>query len=220
MLKKNISAIILSSFLVSNLFANDVVIDKNSEAGKIILTSDKEYKDYLLEISTNKNLEKLLYKQECDINMLKSAVAKLIQNVDRLNLDKQELEKIIRNIHKVDSEHKKIEKDIPKKEYIKEKKKECKKIYKEQDIKGSYIKYIPEKEFKVQTNNLEIYKIPNINSEKIELKLNKGDSFKSDKYTKAGWVYVKDSGWVKGYYLYPKVFQESFGEISLKEECK
>lgn len=221
MLKKNISAIILSSFLVGNLFANDIVIDKDSEAGKIILTSDKEYKDYLLKISTNKDLEKLLYKQECDINMLKTAVAKLIQNVDKLNLDKEKLEKITKDIKSIDTNQKFLEKKIPKKEIVVEEKKiECKKVYKEQNIAGSYIKYIPEREFKVQTNNLEVYKIPNISSEKIEITLNKGDSFKSDKYTKAGWVYVKNSGWVKGYYLYPKVLQEKTGELILTEECK
>lgn len=221
MLKKSLSVMVLSTLLAGNLLAKDIIIDKESEAGKIILTSDKEYKDYLLKISTHKNLEQLLYKQECDINMLKTAVAKLIQNVDRLNLDRKELSNITEDINKIDINQKILEKNIYKKENIKsEKKTECKKVYKETDIKGSYIKYIPEKEFKIQTNDLEVYKLPKINSEKTGLILKKGETFKSDKYTKAGWVYVKDSGWVKGYYLYPKVLQEKTDKIILTEECK
>lgn len=186
MLKKSLSVMVLSTLLAGNLLAKDIIIDKESEAGKIILTSDKEYKDYLLKISTHKNLEQLLYKQECDINMLKTAVAKLIQNVDRLNLDRKELSNITEDINKIDINQKILEKNIYKKENIKsEKKTECKKVYKETDIKGSYIKYIPEKEFKTQTNDLEVYKLPKINSEKTGLILKKGETFKSDKYTKA-----------------------------------
>lgn len=47
--------ILLSALLCGSLFAQDITIDKNSEAGKIILNADKEYKEYLIKLAEKVN---------------------------------------------------------------------------------------------------------------------------------------------------------------------
>ena len=58
------------------------------------------------------------------------------------------------------------------------------------------------KEYKIDTKKLNIHSSPNENSI-TEVELNRGEKIIVEKFTKEGWVKIKDGGWVKGYLLYP-----------------
>lgn len=228
--------VILSSLLLaSSIFANEIVIDKNSKTGQVILNSDKEYKEYLSKIYANKNLEDILYKHECDLNMLKEAVAKLILTIEKKGNIEKEVKTVSEDLIKMSEEHGKLKARVTDSESRKptleeflvgqkaqkvEKKCRIEKRpveYKNSDIKHSFINIIPDKEFKSQVKALQVYKIPSLKSEKIEKTLSFNENFLGDKYTKAGWVHIKDTGWVKGYEIYPKVMPES---VNVKYETK
>ena len=214
--------IIISSLLIGcSLFANEIVIDKNSNVGQVILNSDKEYKEYLSKIYANKNLEDIIYKHECDINMLKDAVAKLILMMEKGKDIKVETTAVSKELNRIADENKILSESMEKKEAVKTEV-TCKTIktpikYEKGDIKHSFINIIPDKEFKSQVKKLEVYKIPALNSEKEEVTFGFKDKFLGDKYTKAGWVHIKDTGWVKGYEIFPKVMPES---VDVKYETK
>ena len=58
------------------------------------------------------------------------------------------------------------------------------------------------KEYKINTKKLNIYSTPNEESI-TEVELNRGEKILAEKFTKEGWIKIKDGGWVKGYLLYP-----------------
>ncbi len=81
--------ILLSALLCGSLFAQDITIDKNTEAGKIILNADKEYKEYLIKLAEKGQLVDVIYQQEMEIRTLKQAVAKLIKENAKINFPKE-----------------------------------------------------------------------------------------------------------------------------------
>lgn len=81
--------ILLSALLCGSLFAQNITIDKNSEAGKIILNADKEYKEYLIKLAEKGQLVDVIYQQEMEIRTLKQAVAKLIKENAKINFPKE-----------------------------------------------------------------------------------------------------------------------------------
>lgn len=81
--------ILLSALLCGSLFAQNITIDKNSEAGKIILNADKEYKEYLIKLAEKGQLVDVIYQQEMEIRTLKQAVAKLIKENAKVNFPKE-----------------------------------------------------------------------------------------------------------------------------------
>ena len=50
-MKMGLKTILLSCLVSVSLFGNEIIIDKNSETGKVILNSDKEYKDLINRLS-------------------------------------------------------------------------------------------------------------------------------------------------------------------------
>ncbi len=235
-MKMGLKTILLSCLVSVSLFGNEIIIDKNSETGKVILNSDKEYKEYLTKIYANKNLEDIIYKHECDINMLKEAVAKLILALEKGANVNSELNAVSKKIIELENENKKLkdklELPIEKQKILEEAvegnfqktekscvKEKVIKEYKLKDIKHSYINIIPDKTFKAQVQTLTVFKLPIVNSETESFTLSKGENFVADKYTKAGWVHIKSGGWVRGYEVYPKVLEEK-NEVEYEETCK
>lgn len=70
-------------------------------------------------------------------------------------------------------------------------------------IKQSYYD-MEDKEFKVIRKFAKIYEYPALGLESIG-QLKRGETFIGDMYTAAGWVHIKNGGWVKGYLLNPQV---------------
>ena len=81
--------ILLSALLCGSLFAQNITVDKNTEAGKIILNADKEYKEYLIKLAEKGQLVDVIYQQEMEIRTLKQAVAKLIKENAKINFPKE-----------------------------------------------------------------------------------------------------------------------------------
>lgn len=92
---------------------------------------------------------------------------------------------------------------------IEDSQEEVNKKYESKEVKGSYSDYRYDKTFTVSVDALEEYEMPVLSANKVNRgMLTKGTQFVADKYTKAGWVHVKDGGWVRGFLIYPRVFQE------------
>lgn len=174
-------------------------------------------------IKTNR-LEGEMIHQTCDSKMLKSAIAKLIKKIEGLEsrvgfLEKEKslLTPLINNkslIKKERKAHKKIRLKEPKKKlYCQDKK------WSISDVKGSFIKFKEPQKFKIASNNVYEYKNPILNSKKSkEVSLKKGSYIEGDMFTKAGWVHVKDGGWIKGYLVFPKVLQKKDNNV-YKKDC-
>lgn len=239
--------ILLSALLCGSLFAQDITIDKNSEAGKIILNADKEYKEYLIKLAEKGQLVDVIYQQEMEIRTLKQAVAKLIKENAKVNFPQETnaisvkadalaktadaldatagiksecpLHKMKMKETKCDTHHNEMIKndgfhpDMNKgcdfhkkhKNFDPEKMKQLKKDFKEfvKEKKNENFSNAGElKEYKINTKKLNIYSTPNEESI-TEVELNRGEKIIVEKFTKEGWVKIKDGGWVKGYLLYP-----------------
>jgi len=150
-----------------------------------------------------------LSKNSCDIGKLKLAVVKLIHKVEDLENINNKLKK--ENINLSNELTKTLEKTKDLNQILEPKKEELicttkkvlvKKSVNEKVIEGSYKKFKRNQTFTAR-NDLSIYILPILGSEKTEYSLKKGESFVADKWTYAGWVHVKDKGWVKGYKLNP-----------------
>lgn len=239
--------ILLSALLCGSLFAQNISIDKNSEAGKIILNADKEYKEYLIKLAEKGQLVDVIYQQEMEIRTLKQAVAKLIKENAKVNFPKETnaiavkadslaktadalgatagikdecpLHKMKMKETKCDAHNNEMIKnggfhpDMNKgcdfhkkhKNFDPEKMKQLKKDFKEsvKEKKNENFSNAGKlKEYSINTKKLNIYSTPNENSI-TEVELNRGEKIIVEKFTKEGWVKIKDGGWVKGYLLYP-----------------
>ena len=219
--------ILLSALLCGSLFAQDITIDKNSEAGKIILNADKEYKEYLIKLAEKGQLVDVIYQQEMEIRTLKQAVAKLIKENAKINFPKEtnaisvKTDSLAKTADALDATvgvnggshpdmnkgydfHKKHENFDPEK--MKQVKKDFKEFMKEKKNKNENSVSVNTgelKEYKIDTKKLNIHSSPNENSI-TEVELNRGEKIIVENFTKEGWAKIKDGGWVKGYLLYPK----------------
>ena len=222
--------ILLSALLCGSLFAQDITIDKNTEAGKIILNADKEYKEYLIKLAEKGQLVDVIYQQEMEIRTLKQAVAKLIKENAKINFPKETnaiavktdslaktadaldatvgvkgecpLQKMkdAKSSHHYDDATAGVKGECPLQK-MKQVKKDFKEFVKEK--KNENFSNAGElKEYKINTKKINIYSTPNEESI-TEVELNRGEKILVEKFTKEGWVKIKDGGWVKGYLLYP-----------------
>ena len=202
--------ILLSALLCGSLFAQDITIDKNTEAGKIILNADKEYKEYLIKLAEKGQLVDVIYQQEMEIRTLKQAVAKLIKENAKINFPKEtnaisvKTDSLAKTADALDAtvgvkgeyplqKMKQVKKDF--KEFMKEKK--------NKNENSISVNTGELKEYKIDTKKLNIHSSPNENSI-TEVELNRGEKIIVENFTKEGWAKIKDGGWVKGYLLYPK----------------
>lgn len=202
--------ILLSALLCGSLFAQDITIDKNTEAGKIILNADKEYKEYLIKLAEKGQLVDVIYQQEMEIRTLKQAVAKLIKENAKVNFPKEtnaiavKTDSLAKTADALDAtvgvkgecplqKMKQVKKDF--KEFMKEKK--------NKNENSVSLNTGELKEYKIDTKKLNIHSSPNENSI-TEVELNRGEKIIVENFTKEGWAKIKDGGWVKGYLLYPK----------------
>lgn len=231
-------AIPMGSLFASSLDANKnekkfLYVSVDTQAGQEILKSEMEYKEYLNKKLDKDTAEKPGIDAYNELKNLKKAVAKLIleqsekgtktmeldsisnkiKNLEeadtRFNLQLMEIKNMINgfkdskifmlNKHAAESKPSKIENEYVSKKYTQE------------ELNFSFMK-IQEKEFTVQSNSVYFYKNPVLGEKALSKKL-QGESFIADMYTNAGWVHAKDHGWVKGYFLLPKVLP---GERSLK----
>lgn len=216
--------ILLSALLCGSLFAQDITIDKNSEAGKIILNADKEYKEYLIKLAEKGQLVDVIYQQEMEIRTLKQAVAKLIKENAKVNFPKEtnaisvKADSLAKTAEDLDATAG-IKGECP---LHKMKETKCETHHNEMiknggfhpDMKKDFKEFVKEKknenfsnagelkEYKINTKKLNIYSTPNEESI-TEVELNRGEKILSEKFTKEGWIKIKDGGWVKGYLLYP-----------------
>ncbi len=177
---------LLSTLIVCSIGANEIKaidLDINSKEGYRVYLENKLHNESILKDKINQqkinNLKKKLHKQECDLNLVRKSVVKIIKNT-KLN-KRSSANTTSSNSCKKNCIIKKIPVDIEK----------------------SYFKYKTPKTFKV-TKRANVYKYPLIGIPKIK-KLNVGTKFKADMYTKAGWVHYKNEGWVKGYRIYPSL---------------
>jgi len=223
----------------SNIKNYSVLINTDSEAGKYILKSEEDYKDYLkkkAEQSKNNQIMADKVSKNCeDIQLLKKGVVKLIIELNNLKKEKLELEKdILKNkkndinngVHKDNRKSIDIDNIIVKQNNIDKSinnnqlidKEVCSneeiKVIDKEELKNSY-KKMEEKTFTINVKKTYIYKLPMLGQKNIG-ELKRGETFKSDTYTKAGWVYIKDKGWVKGYMLSPEILYQR--DMNTKED--
>lgn len=81
-----------------------------------------------------------------------------------------------------------------------------------EELAHSYFKFKEPKEFKSVVNDNSIYEYPLVES-KVIGNIAKGEKYLADMYTAGGWVHFENTGWIKGYLLYPQ-----FNQIEVKAE--
>jgi len=229
-MKKTIFSLTAVCLLSTGVFATDIYINKDSSAGQKLLKSELEYKDYLKNkakmTEESKKRASQIAKNCEDIQMLKEAVAKLIlktesnsRKIKSSNL-KQE-EKTNNNENYSVKEIKEIGAKLYTKVENKKDKKICttktKRIVDKSRIHESYYK-MKDKEFKVVRKKAYIYKYPVLGEKNIGL-IKHNEKFIGDMYTAAGWVHVKNKGWVKGYLLSPKVLMDKTKKFDKKNSA-
>jgi len=201
-----------------NASQDNIYVNVDSDIGKKIFQSKAAYDEYLKREREQdlkiKAINSIAEKNACEIVKLKKAIVKLIKerelnpnkNLSEIKEDKKR--KV--NTYPEKNNYSKL-KSLAKAIGIKEvdNKQSCKTIVIKKidtsNIESSYFKYKEPKMFKVIRNNVHVFKYPVIDSEKEDLVYNKNEVFQADMYTKAGWVHDINSGWIKGYKLYPNV---------------
>lgn len=145
-----------------------------------------------------------------NIQSLKTAVAKLIVEQEKLKIQNQDNEQSIKNLQEKlnTKEQKALSALTPDNELVKKPSCITKtiKVLNKDFLKFSYLK-MDEKEFKILTSNVLVYEYPYTESSSIG-ELKRGEKFIGDMYTAGGWVHNKNGGWLKGYLLKPKIEQD------------
>lgn len=223
------------------LVQNSLVLEKNSEAGKKIIKDETDYKAYLHKkgdlVRFDKKRADQLQENSCDINKLKTAVAMLIERVEKLEsegvvVSKEDVvpqvsEGTVSQIADIGSKKEDIDNVVaPEPENVMVcKKKKVFASWSPEGVKHSYIKYKGLKTFTVTTEAVQ-FEYPVIGANEVPSPLVKGTKFQADMWTLAGWVHVVDGGWVKGYVLNPPVYQVKTSykkgksdSYEWKEEC-
>lgn len=204
----------------------EVYININSQTGVKLLKSELTYRKYFANeaeqsLKIKRNSENIK-NNNCEINKLKKIIIKLIKKEEEEKKNKKiSKESYLKNLHKAYIKTNKF-KDLKKIPIsYNEKKKVCitKYIPVIKGIEGSYFKYKTDKTFTVTYPLAGYFKYPilKINREGL---LYKGDKFVSDMYTKAGWVHIKNKGWIKGYKIYPRVINKVTKEDIMKWTVK
>lgn len=202
---------ILSTVFCSGLIAEDlnlvdnknIYIDINTKPGAILLESEKEYKQYLIDKmkkteEDNRRIAQL--SKNCDdIAMLKSAVAKLITDNKEINSTKESLISLEKRVD--DLNETKQDKIVPK---ICENN-NCSPIQitviNEAVLSKSYKRLNKSIDFKI-SESTGIYKYPLQGESYIEI-IKAGEKISVDMTTMGGWVHMS-KGWINGYKLSPK----------------
>lgn len=211
---------VLSTVFCSGLIAEDlnlvnsknVYIDIDTKPGAILLESEKEYKQYLIDKmkrteEDNKRIAQL--SKNCDdIAMLKAAVAKLITDgVDiknsanvGINSVKDSLVGLEKRVD--DLNETKQDKIIPKKVC----KSNCTpiqvRVVNEEVLSKSYKKLNAPMQFEI-AESTGVYKYPIQGSAYYIKMINAGEKISADMTTMGGWVHTSE-GWISGYKLNPK----------------
>lgn len=229
MKEKILLSMVLTSIILTGAIASDinlvdnksVYIDIDTKPGAILLESENEYKQYLVDKSkkTAEDDQRAvqLNKNCADIAMLKTAVAKLISDtrtvsdkevIDRKDIDGLQLAVSELNTTKV-VEVPVVVKEIP--PVIKKtcETEACAKIIistvNESVLKESYSKLKENKSFNVaETTGL--YKYPIKGTKPFNI-IKAGTKISADMTTMGGWVHAAGKGWVSGYDLTPKFEQ-------------
>lgn len=214
-MKKILTAVGMTIALSATAFATETEIkslniDIESKIGAEIFKSELAYANYLknesiqnLKITTN---SESIVANNCEIAKLKKALVKLIKERNVIDTSPVpssrvatseffSVENVNKKIKSVNSVVKKKEKEICTK---------TKKIVNTDRIHESYYSFKNPKTFKVTYSVAGLFKFPVLGIERDSL-LKRGDIFKADMYTKAGWVHVVDKGWIKGYKIFPRV---------------
>lgn len=222
------SLFISALFLGTNINAQSISIDTIEVKEKTYIAAagiDDVSVKTLIKAHNNENK---INEYQCDTGTLKRAIVKLIEKNVQLEKRVSALEtkapneltsRFLSNAKSV----KKIDGPIygPK-----TKKTSCSKVkvfkkYKVSDLNGSFIKFDKEKTFKVASHKVREFKVPLLGSAvHSDTFLKKGSYVKADMFTRAGWVHIKDGGWVKGFLMYPKVLQvKGKRSYKIKEKC-
>jgi len=131
---------------------------------------------------------------------LKTALAKLIKKVDKIEKEVSYLKN--RKYENRVSEHKGNLKAQAKVDYAHKK-------YKKSDVRGSYINFKHNKTFKIDSKKVREYELPILSAKRYSRDYLTKDSYiVADKYTKAGWIHIRNGGWIKGFLVYPRVLQK------------
>ncbi len=233
-MNKQLTLSLLSLALCSSLFSAELSGEQNvfptnsvnkepavlnhqdNTSNRKIVETVEQYKAYMDErdaIRIKEEQKRILQmnEQSCDINKLKSAVAKIIKRLDSMdqNNSSTDITALKDKIKMLE-----LQMNFSQKNDFNEPKKICstKKIPVKSkglnlgsniDNESSYLKFKELKTFKTQYE-IPTYKYPAVNSEILEKRLKTNEEFKADMYTKFGWVHIENGGWVKGYALSPR----------------
>lgn len=238
MREKILLSMVLTSIIASSSFASDInlvnnksiYIDIDTKPGAILLESETEYKQYLIDKS-KKTAEDdrraaQLSKNCADIAMLKTAVAKLISDTkivsDKESIDRVDINDLKNNFSELNNSVSNLSitvselnttKIIQASKTVQSEKKcdseECKKInvsvVNEAVLQKSYFKLRTNKSFNV-AETTSLYKYPIKGSVPFDT-LKVGTKISADMTTMGGWVHAAEKGWVSGYDLSPKFEQ-------------
>jgi len=215
--------------LDKNSKAGQLILKSQKEYLKLL-------KKKIINTKINENVIEQIRENNCEINNIKIVLAQLIKEVEEIKkskASKEELEKLYKLVQLQSKKIKKLEKELKDNKknkiilisneinylnkYIKKKnEKICKvvkiPIYKTKyslaNIEKSYVKYSKPKDF-VAKKDLVQYNYPFLWAKTGKYPIiKKGIYFKGDMWTYAGWVHVKNQGWVRGFLLSPKVLQK------------
>lgn len=223
MREKILLSMVLTSIIASSSFASDinlvnnksVYIDIDTKPGAILLESEAEYKQYLIDKSkkTAEDDRKAaqLTKNCADIAMLKTAVAKLISDTktvtDKESIDRVDINGLRKDFNELNITVSELNSTKTVAPVIKScDTDECKKIrvsvVNEAVLQKSYFKLRTNKSFNV-AETTSLYKYPIKGSVPFDT-LKVGTKISADMTTMGGWVHAAGKGWVSGYDLSPK----------------
>jgi len=156
----------------------------------------------LLAGSLNANSLSSGYAEE---GQLKTALVKLIKKVDKIEKEISYL-KSKKNERRIFKHKERKQSNLESQSRIDY----AHKKYKRSAVRGSYINYKHDKTFRINSTKVREYELPVLSAKRYGSGgyLTKGSYVVADKYTKAGWVHLKNGGWVKGFLVYPKVLQK------------
>jgi len=173
---------------INTMKANFVAQKKatNEALNKVITILSAEKKALKYKIESN----------ECDINKLKLAVAKLINKGQKNS--KFKTANLFKDIKGDKSCTKTL---VPDEKTLKA-------------VKGSYVKFENQIEY-TAAMDLYAFDIPAVSSPySTNIAITSGQTFMADKWTHAGWIHAVGIGWVKGYKLSP-----AFTQIKVKKNA-